>query len=54
MLAERYLRRRYAEGRQDGREETFARLREISPPDQLEQVDHLIEKARKAMRNGRE
>ena len=58
MLAERYLQRRYREGReegrQDGREETFARLREISPPDQLEQVDHLIAKARKAMRNGRE
>ena len=54
MLAERYLRRRYREGREEGRRETLERLREVAPPDRLEEVDRLIEEARKAMRNGAE
>ena len=66
MLAERYLQRRYREGReegrqagrqkgrQEGRQEILERLREVAPPDRLEEVDRLIEEARKAMRNGAE
>ena len=58
MLAERYLQRRYREGReegrQEGRQETLERLREVAPPDRLEEVDRLIDEARKAMRNGAE
>ena len=62
MLAERYLQRRYREGHQEGREEgreegrreILERLREVAPPDRLQEVDRLIEEARKAMRNGAE
>jgi predicted transposase YdaD len=51
MLAERYLQRRYREGReegrqagrQEGRQEILERLREVAPPDRLEEVDRLIE-----------
>ena len=51
MLAERYLQRRYREGREKGREEILERLREVAPSDMLDEIDRLIAEARKRVRN---
>ena len=54
MLAERYLQRRYREGREKGREEILERLREVAPSDMSDEIDRLIAEARKRVRNGGE
>ena len=51
MLAERYLQRRYREGREKGREEILERLREVAPSDMSDEIDRLIAEARKRVRN---
>ena len=51
MLAERYLQRRYREGREKGREEILERLREVAPSDMSHEIDRLIAEARKRVRN---
>ena len=54
MLAERYLQRRYREGREKGREEILERLREVAPSDMSDEIYRLIAEARKRVRNGGE
>ena len=50
MLAERYLRRRFQEGREEGREESLDqvadRMSELSPEERLEEIDRLIAERR--------
>ena len=54
MLAERYLRRRYQEGREEGREEGLKeggmklaeRLKNLSDKERQEEIDRLLSEAR--------
>ena len=42
MLAERYLRRRYQEGREEERKQLAQRMVELSPEERLKEINRLI------------
>ena len=46
MLAERYLRRKFQEGREEERKQMADRMSELSPEERLEEIDRLIAERR--------